>query len=182
MLAITVCNYKFNQLSVSGLINRAFKAVSFNWTDFKFFYAIINYFLICCRCYLNGDGIGQGTHFSLFFVVMNGLYDALLSWPFHQRVTMTLLNQFGGWHASDTFRPYVRSSTTSSQCRYTLQKLALRVALYIFCTCCREIDKATGYPCFIRIEDFLHGGYIKEDCVFVKVVVDCSDLHGNAVI
>lgn len=63
------------------------------------------------RCYLNGDGMGKGTHFSLFFVVMRGLYDALLRWPFRQRVTMTLLNQTGSRHVSDTFRPDVRSSS-----------------------------------------------------------------------
>ena len=49
--------------------------------------------------------MGKGTHFSLFFIVMRGLYDALLRWPFRQRVTMTLLNQSGGRHALDSFRP-----------------------------------------------------------------------------
>ena len=53
--------------------------------------------------------MGKGTHFSLFFVVMRGLYDAVLRWPFRQRVTMTLLNQSGGEHALDTFSPDVRS-------------------------------------------------------------------------
>ena len=42
---------------------------------------------MCARVYLNGDGMGKGTHLSLFFVVMRGEYDALLPWPFKQKVT-----------------------------------------------------------------------------------------------
>ena len=42
---------------------------------------------MCARIYLNGDGMGKGTHVSLFFVVMRGDYDALLPWPFRQKVT-----------------------------------------------------------------------------------------------
>uniref|UniRef100_H2YBM5 MATH domain-containing protein n=1 Tax=Ciona savignyi TaxID=51511 RepID=H2YBM5_CIOSA len=34
---------------------------------------------------------GKGTHMSLFFVVMKGEYDALLPWPFRQKVTLMLL-------------------------------------------------------------------------------------------
>jgi hypothetical protein len=38
------------------------------------------------RLYLNGDGVGKGTHISLFFVIMKGEYDLLLSWPFKHKV------------------------------------------------------------------------------------------------
>ena len=41
---------------------------------------------MCGRVYLNGDGMGKGTHLSLFFVLMRGEYDALLEWPFRQKV------------------------------------------------------------------------------------------------
>ncbi|XP_006816126.2 TNF receptor-associated factor 3-like, partial [Saccoglossus kowalevskii] len=40
---------------------------------------------MCARVYLNGDGMGKGTHMSLFFVVMKGDYDSLLQWPFRQK-------------------------------------------------------------------------------------------------
>ena len=36
--------------------------------------------------------MGRGTHVSLFFVVMKSEYDALLQWPFSQRVTFRLIN------------------------------------------------------------------------------------------
>ena len=45
---------------------------------------------MCARVYLNGDGIGRGTHMSLYFVVMRGEYDALLAWPFQHKVRYLL--------------------------------------------------------------------------------------------
>ena len=51
---------------------------------------------MCARIYLNGDGMGKGTHISLFFVIMRGEYDALLRWPFRQKVTFMLLDQENG--------------------------------------------------------------------------------------
>jgi hypothetical protein len=36
--------------------------------------------------YLNGDGSGKKTHLSLFIVIMRGEYDALLPWPFRNKV------------------------------------------------------------------------------------------------
>ena len=48
---------------------------------------------MCRRLYLNGDGAGKGTHLSFFLTVMRGEYNALLSWPFRQMVTLTLLDQ-----------------------------------------------------------------------------------------
>ena len=41
---------------------------------------------MCGHVYLNVDSIGKGTHLSLFFVLMRGEYDALLEWPFNQKV------------------------------------------------------------------------------------------------
>ncbi|PIK36637.1 tumor necrosis factor receptor-associated factor 3 [Apostichopus japonicus] len=69
-------------------------------------------FKMCARVYLNGDGIGKDSHMSLFFVIMKGDYDSLLSWPFKQKVTLMLLDQGGGQrHLSDSFRPDPTSSS-----------------------------------------------------------------------
>ena len=63
---------------------------------------------MCLRLYLNGDGTGRGTHLSLFFVVMRGKCDALLKWPFSQKVegrpTRTTAQQLYGT-ASDFSPP-----------------------------------------------------------------------------
>lgn len=47
---------------------------------------------MCLRIYLNGDGTGRGSHLSLFFVVMRGHSDALLKWPFNQKVKSIIVS------------------------------------------------------------------------------------------
>ena len=49
--------------------------------------------------------MGKGTHLSLFFVVMRGDYDALLPWPFEQKVSFKLIDQTGNQHIIESFRP-----------------------------------------------------------------------------
>ncbi|KAJ7339336.1 TNF receptor-associated factor 2 [Desmophyllum pertusum] len=66
---------------------------------------------MCARVYLNGDGIGKGTHISVFFVVMRGQYDALLRWPFRQKITVMLMDQDNVEHVIDSFRPDPTSSS-----------------------------------------------------------------------
>ena len=48
---------------------------------------------MCVRVDANGNGIGKGTHVSLFIYLMRGEYDDHLSWPFPGIVTIELLNQ-----------------------------------------------------------------------------------------
>ena len=57
------------------------------------FYTNKTGYKMCARLYLNGDGMGKGTHLSLFFVVMKGPYDALLKWPFRQKVVVYVTNE-----------------------------------------------------------------------------------------
>ncbi|XP_064390576.1 TNF receptor-associated factor 5-like [Halichondria panicea] len=53
---------------------------------------------MCIQVYLNGDGIGRGTHLSVFCVPMHGEYGNGLQWPFGQQVTVTLQDQSGNGH------------------------------------------------------------------------------------
>ena len=121
------------------------------------FYTSRHGYKMCARVYLNGDGMGKGTHLSLFFVVMKGPFDALLSWPFKQKVTMTIINQAGKKHVTDTFRPDPQSNSFQ---RPTL----------------KEMNVASGCPMFIRLEHLLNGGFVKDDCIFLRVVVDIADI------
>ena len=55
---------------------------------------------------------GKGTHTSLFFTVMRGDYDALLDWPFRQKVTIMIVDQVTNKeHLVDSFRPEPKSSS-----------------------------------------------------------------------
>jgi len=112
---------------------------------------------MCAQVYLNGDGFGKGTHLSFFFVIMRGPYDTLLVWPFKQKVTLTLINQAGKKHVTDSFRPDPHSSSFQRPGR-------------------KEMNIASGCPMFIRVEHLLNGGFIKDDCIFLRIVVDTSDL------
>jgi len=53
----------------------------------------ISGYKLFARAFMDGDGSGKSTHLSLYFVVARGNFDALLRWPFNQRVTMTLIDQ-----------------------------------------------------------------------------------------
>ena len=50
------------------------------------FYSSRHGYKMCARLYFNGDGMGRGTHLSLYFVIMQGEFDDLLRWPFKQKV------------------------------------------------------------------------------------------------
>ncbi|MGH0163101.1 UNVERIFIED_CONTAM: hypothetical protein FKN15_066451 [Acipenser sinensis] len=112
---------------------------------------------MCMRIYLNGDGTGRGSHLSLFFVVMRGQSDALLKWPFNQKVTLMLLNQNNREHIIDAFRPDVTSSS--------------------FQRPVSEMNIASGCPLFcplLRLD--AKNSYIRDDTIFIKAIVDLTGL------
>lgn len=111
---------------------------------------------MCARLYLNGDGMGKGTHLSLFFVVMRGDYDALLRWPFRQKVTFMLLDQDNVEHVVDAFRPDPNSSS--------------------FQRPRRESNIASGCPMFCSLSELNNHAYVRDDVMFLKVIVDTTDL------
>ncbi|KAJ3605250.1 hypothetical protein NHX12_027300 [Muraenolepis orangiensis] len=112
---------------------------------------------MCLRIYLNGDGTGRGSHLSLFFVVMRGLSDALLKWPFNQKVTLMLLDQSNREHIIDAFRPDVTSSS--------------------FQRPVSEMNIASGCPLFCPLSKLdSKNSYIRDDTIFIKAIVDLTGL------
>ena len=107
---------------------------------------------LCLRLYILGDGIGKGTHMSLFFVLMRGEFDNILQWPFISKVTFRLLNLAGGKDIVDSFLPDPMSSS------FKKPKTDMNVA--------------SGCPRFVSISDVKSGGYIVDDTIFIKVKVD----------
>uniref|UniRef100_UPI00398E830C TNF receptor-associated factor 5-like isoform X1 n=1 Tax=Pristiophorus japonicus TaxID=55135 RepID=UPI00398E830C len=116
---------------------------------------------LCARAYLNGDGAGKGTHLSLFFVVMKGEYDSLLLWPFKQKVTLTLLDQSPKkHHIVELFK----ADASSTSFKRPLS----------------EMNIASGCPRFVPhtvLEGGKTGTFIKDDTLFIKVIVDLADLE-----
>uniref|UniRef100_A0A1A8MXH2 TNF receptor-associated factor n=1 Tax=Nothobranchius pienaari TaxID=704102 RepID=A0A1A8MXH2_9TELE len=112
---------------------------------------------MCLRIYLNGDGTGRGTHLSLFFVVMRGHSDALLKWPFNQKVTLMLLDQNNREHIIDAFRPDVSSSS--------------------FQRPVSDMNIASGCPLFCPLSKLdSKNSYIRDDTIFIKTIVDPTGL------
>ncbi|NXE11814.1 TRAF2 factor, partial [Lophotis ruficrista] len=112
---------------------------------------------MCLRVYLNGDGTGRGTHLSLFFVVMKGPNDALLRWPFNQKVTLMLLDQNNREHIIDAFRPDVTSSS--------------------FQRPVTEMNIASGCPLFCPVSVMeTKNSYVRDDAIFIKAIVDLTGL------
>ncbi|XP_033120216.1 TNF receptor-associated factor 3-like [Anneissia japonica] len=122
------------------------------------FYAGRFGYKMCARIYLNGDGMGKGTHVSMFFVVMKGDYDALLKWPFDLKVTMLLLDQNDGkLTLSDSFKPDPRSSS--------------------FKRPTGDMNIASGCPLFASHVILKNPVYVKDDTMFLKMIVDTTGLY-----
>ena len=100
--------------------------------------------------------MGRGTHVSVFFVVMRGEYDALLRWPFRQKVTMMLLDQDNVEHVIDAFRPDPSNSS--------------------FQRPRRESNIASGRPLFCSLAELNTHAYVRDDTMFLKIIVDTVDI------
>ena len=106
----------------------------------------------CIRLYLHGDGMGRATHVSIFFVVMKSEYDELLPWPMKKRVTFEMINLE---HEEDSIiETFVSNPKSSSFQRPT-----------------KNMNVGSGCPTFISIEQFLNGGFIKDNCAFIRTTV-----------
>ena len=57
------------------------------------FYTHPNGYHMALRVYANGNGRGEGTHVSVYVLILEGKFDKGLKWPFVGEVTVTLLNQ-----------------------------------------------------------------------------------------
>ena len=114
---------------------------------------------VCVRLYPNGDGMGKGTHVSMFFVIMRGEYDALLPWPFTQKIHFRVVDQDRIRDAFDSFRPDPNSSS--------------------FKRPRSDMNIASGCPTFISHTELREGGYVRDDTMFVKITVDMTNLEGE---
>ena len=111
---------------------------------------------LCLRVYLNGDGAGKGTHLSFFLTIMRSEYDGLLKWPFQQMVTLLLLDQDKRANIVQAFRPEPSSSS------FQKPKTAMNIA--------------SGCPKFAPLSVLSNPSYVKEDTLYLKVIVDKTGL------
>ena len=120
------------------------------------FYTGRNGYKMCIRAYLNGDGTGEGTHLSIFFVLMRGEYDPLLQWPFEPKVSLILVDQDHKKHLVQTFKPNAQSSS--------------------FKRPVSDMNVASGCPEFAKLSILDNPSYVKEDVMYIKAIVDTSKI------
>ena len=120
------------------------------------FYTAKNGYKMCIRVYLNGDGMGHKTHLSLFFVLMRGEFDALLKWPFKNKVSLILVDQNHRKHIVQTFKPTPESSS--------------------FQRPISDMNVASGCPQFCKLSYLDDESYTKDDALFIKCIVDTSNI------
>ena len=117
---------------------------------------------MCARLYLNGDGAGKNTHISLFFVLLRGEYDALLNWPFREKVTFQLLDQSetdSKENVVDSFKP----DPNSSSFKRPRSEMNIASGLPVFCA----LSKILVHDC----------QYVKNNTMFIRVIVDTKNLE-----
>ena len=120
------------------------------------FYTGRNGYKMCIRAYLNGDGSGEGTHLSIFFVLMRGEYDPLLQWPFEPKVSLILVDQDHKKHLVQTFKPNAQSNS------FQRPKTDMNVA--------------SGCPEFTDLSVLDNTSYVKDDVMYIKAIVDTSKI------
>nr|AWK67779.1 TNF receptor-associated factor 2 [Dugesia japonica] len=112
---------------------------------------------MCLRLYPNGDSTAKGVAMSLFLVIMKGNYDSLLTWPFKQKVTFILLDQDFKTNMIDAFVP-CDNLTSFARPR-------------------TDMNIPSGSSYFIKFEDMNLHKYVKDNTIFIRCIIDCSDLH-----
>lgn len=108
------------------------------------------------KIYLNGRDRGKGTHLSLYLIIMRGEYDALLDWPFDQKITFYLLDQ-------------------SEQRKHKMHQLSPNRSLpnvkAVFNRPTMKENLGIGNPSFVSHEIIDQNEYIKDDSIFIKCEV-----------
>lgn len=156
------------------------------------FYSSKYGYKMCLRLYLNGDGTGRGTHLSLFFVVMRGKCDALLKWPFSQKVggplkylhpfqsTVATINgtKQTGVPPPPPLVPQVTLMLLDQNNReHIIDAFRPDVTSTSFQQPISEMNIASGCPLFCPLAKLAgKSPYLRDDTIFIKAIVDLTGL------
>ncbi|KAM7448927.1 TNF receptor-associated factor4 [Porites harrisoni] len=121
------------------------------------FYSANHGYKLKLYVYPNGDVTNKHNYLSVFLVIMEGEYDSLLPWPFHQKITFILVDQPGG---SDEKKNIVMELTTDP----TLSSCAKPVA--------GKVGKpSNGFARFVTHKNLKTRRYIVNDSLLLQVEV-----------
>ncbi|MTI14986.1 hypothetical protein E1189_18465 [Sansalvadorimonas verongulae] len=133
------------------------------------------------RLYMNGEGMGKGTHLSIFVVIMRHDYDQLLEWPINKMITIRLLDQSphiaGRQNLQATFLTNLKSC--AFQRPVTEMNIAAGIPLFIPLSALRFKKSSDD----VDDVDVIHADddqpwYVVDDQMFFEVVIqDPPTLH-----
>ena len=121
------------------------------------FYSANHGYKLKLYVYPNGDITIKNNWLSVFLVIMEGEYDALLPWPFHQRITFILVDQQEG---SDEKKSIVMELTTD----LTLSSCAKPSAGKV-------VKPSIGFARFVTHKNLKTRRYIVNDSLLIQVEV-----------
>lgn len=125
------------------------------------FYTSQHGYKLMATLFLNGNGAGEGTHFSVYIKLLPGDYDALLRWPFSHTVSFILFDQASNpENACNIIESFVPDPTWKNFQRPSKDPDCL----------------GFGFPRFVSHDILNRRNYIKDDTLFVKVRVDPSNI------
>ncbi|XP_019618963.1 PREDICTED: TNF receptor-associated factor 1-like [Branchiostoma belcheri] len=147
---------------ISGMAQKRHDAIIGKITaiDSVYFFTSRTGYKMRAQVYLNGYGRGEDTHISVFFVMMKGEYDAILPWPFRQKVTFALLDQERQEDVTDSFHAGAYPTSPS------------------FARPGGEENLPCGTPDFVPLEQVYNSGraYVRDDTMFLKITVGTAGL------
>jgi len=103
----------------------------------------------------NGQSSGKNTHVSIFFVLMKGEYDAILSWPLDEKVTFTLIDQ--------QRNPNDRENISNTADPKKDQECFMRPV--------EDENTGCGFPRFVSHKKLNERHYVVDDTVFIQIKV-----------
>lgn len=116
-------------------------------------------FRVCGRINMSTDN----RNISLFIHMMPGDYDDTLSWPFSGHITLSLIHPT---NPMETIYLKMQSSAESEAFRR-----------YSFGNASTEVlpmnPVAFGYAEFVTVDEVLQKGFIKDDKIVIKIIVEC---------
>lgn len=129
--------------------------LSGNSINSPYFYSQQFGYKMCAQLFPDGDDTGYHTHVSLYIVLMQGPYDALLSWPFLNRVDFTLIDHNSCHTTSYNNKLYIVFPNAQNQS---------------FHRPTTEQNVGSGIPQLVTLDEMKK--YVKDDVVFIKIVVE----------
>ena len=100
----------------------------------------------------DGEGSGKNTHLSVYLIIMKGEFDAMLTWPFHKKVTFTLIDQQENANDRENIVKFFTSDPKHRNFEMPV----------------KEENIARGHVKFVSHEKLQERRYIVDDAIFIQ--------------